>query len=44
MESPKDMAVKQIQETKHFFRETVYYKLSSLVMVNAEKWGSKLDK
>jgi len=44
MESLKGHGCEQIQETKHFFRRKGCHKLSSLLMVNAEKWGTKLEK
>jgi len=34
----------RFQENKHFSGGKVCYKLSSLLMVNAEKWDAKLGK
>jgi len=41
MESFKDMAVNKFRKSSIL---QVFYRLSSLLMVNAEKWNAKLEK
>jgi len=38
------MAVNNLSKPSIFSGRKVFHKLSSLLMVNAEKWGAKLEK
>jgi len=42
MESLEEMAMNKYRKPRIFSVRKVCYKLSSLLMMNAEKWGAKL--